>query len=75
MRRLVPIQSADGHALYRRFVIGWFQARRRNADAHHWLMLGGMMSMLSFFVAYYLFRQLGVLAVEERRVRWLAIAL
>lgn len=48
------------------FVVGWIQARRRHADAHHWLMLGGMMSMLSFFVAYYLFRQLGVLAVEGK---------
>ncbi|MBL8037869.1 MAG: DUF420 domain-containing protein [Nitrospira sp.] len=48
------------------FIIGWVQARRRRADAHHWLMLGGMMSMLSFFVAYYLFRQLGVLAVEGK---------
>ncbi len=48
------------------FIIGWFQARRRQADAHHWLMLGGMISMLSFFIAYYLFRQLGVLAVEGK---------
>jgi uncharacterized membrane protein YozB (DUF420 family) len=48
------------------FIIGWFQARRRKADAHHWLMLGGMVSMISFFIAYYLFRQLGVLAVEGK---------
>ncbi len=48
------------------FVLGWFQARKREADAHHWLMLGGMIAMLSFFVAYYLFRQLGVLAVEGK---------
>lgn len=48
------------------FILGWFQARRRQADAHHWLMLGGMIAMLSFFVAYYLFRQLGVLAVEGK---------
>lgn len=48
------------------FVIGWFQARKRKADAHHWLMLGGMISMLSFFIAYYLFRQLGVLAFEGK---------
>ncbi len=48
------------------FVVGWIQARRKRADAHHWLMLGGMISMLSFFVAYYLFRQLGVLAVEGK---------
>ena len=48
------------------FVVGWYQARKRQADAHHWLMLGGMISMLSFFIAYYLFRQLGVLAVEGK---------
>jgi uncharacterized membrane protein YozB (DUF420 family) len=48
------------------FVTGWIQARKRKADAHHWLMLGGMISMLSFFIAYYLFRQLGVLAVEGK---------
>ena len=48
------------------FVLGWFQARKRKADTHHWLMLGGMISMLSFFIAYYLFRQLGVLAVEGK---------
>ncbi len=48
------------------FIVGWFQARKRQANAHHWLMLGGMIAMLSFFVAYYLFRQLGVLAVEGK---------
>ncbi len=48
------------------FIIGWFQARKRRADSHHWLMLGGMIAMLAFFVAYYLFRQLGVLAVEGK---------
>ena len=48
------------------FVIGWIQAKKRQADAHHWLMFGGMVAMLSFFIAYYLFRQLGVLAVEGK---------
>jgi uncharacterized membrane protein YozB (DUF420 family) len=48
------------------FILGWVQARKRRADAHHWLMLGGMIAMLSFFIAYYLFRQLGVLAVEGK---------
>lgn len=48
------------------FIVGWIQAKKRQADAHHWLMLGGMIAMLSFFVAYYLFRQLGVLAVEGK---------
>ena len=48
------------------FVIGWIQAKKRQADAHHWLMFGGMVAMLSFFIAYYLFRQLGVLVVEGK---------
>ena len=48
------------------FVLGWFQARKRQADAHHWLMLGGMVAMLAFFTSYYLFRQLGILAFEGK---------
>jgi uncharacterized membrane protein YozB (DUF420 family) len=48
------------------FVIGWVQAKRRQANRHHWLMLGGMVAMLAFFTSYYLFRQLGVLAVEGK---------
>jgi uncharacterized membrane protein YozB (DUF420 family) len=48
------------------FVLGWIQARRRRADAHHWMMLSGMIAMLAFFISYYLFRQLGVLAFEGK---------
>jgi uncharacterized membrane protein YozB (DUF420 family) len=48
------------------FVIGWIQARRRRAEAHHWMMFGGMIAMLAFFISYYLFRQLGVLAFEGK---------
>ncbi len=48
------------------FILGWVQAKKRQGNAHHWLMLGGMIAMLSFFIAYYLFRQLGVLAVEGK---------
>ncbi|WP_455244166.1 DUF420 domain-containing protein [Petrachloros mirabilis] len=48
------------------FIVGWIQAKKSQANAHHWLMLGGMIAMLAFFVAYYLFRQLGVLAVEGK---------
>jgi len=48
------------------FIVGWIQAKKSHADAHHWLMFGGMIAMLAFFVAYYLFRQLGVLAVEGK---------
>ena len=48
------------------FIIGWFNARKGNADGHHKLMLGGMVAMLAFFTSYYLFRQLGVLAFEGK---------
>jgi uncharacterized membrane protein YozB (DUF420 family) len=48
------------------FIIGWWQAKRHQGHAHHWLMLGGMMAMVSFFTSYYLFRQLGVLAFEGK---------
>jgi uncharacterized membrane protein YozB (DUF420 family) len=48
------------------FIIGWLQARKRLGNAHHWLVLGGMVAMLAFFTSYYLFRQLGVLAFEGK---------
>ncbi len=48
------------------FLIGWYQARKTRGTPHHWLMLGGMVSMLAFFVSYYLIRQLGVLAFEGK---------
>lgn len=48
------------------FVMGWLQAKRQRGNAHHWLMLGGMVAMITFFTNYYLFRQLGVLAVEGK---------
>ena len=48
------------------FIIGGIQARKKLGNAHHWLVLGGMISMLGFFTSYYLFRQLGVLAFEGR---------
>src|SRR6185503_6930637 len=48
------------------FVIGWIQAKRHRADAHHWMMFGGMIAMVAFFISYYLFRQLGVLAFEGK---------
>ena len=48
------------------FIVGWIQAKKRKADRHHWLMLGGMIAMLAFFTSYYLFRQLGVLAFEGK---------
>src|SRR6266568_6400227 len=48
------------------FIIGWIQARKKLGNAHHWLVLGGMVTMLAFFTSYYLFRQLGVLAFEGK---------
>ncbi len=48
------------------FIIGWIQARKKLGNAHHWLVLGGMIAMLAFFTSYYLFRQLGVLAFEGK---------
>jgi uncharacterized membrane protein YozB (DUF420 family) len=48
------------------FILGWIQARKKLGNAHHWLVLGGMVAMLAFFTSYYLFRQLGVLAFEGR---------
>lgn len=48
------------------FIVGWVQAKRQQGHAHHWLMLGGMVTMLVFFVNYYLFRSLGVLAYEGK---------
>ncbi|MCY3727866.1 MAG: DUF420 domain-containing protein [Nitrospira sp.] len=48
------------------FIVGWIQAKKSRASGHHWLMLGGMIAMLAFFVSYYLFRQLGVLAFEGK---------
>jgi uncharacterized membrane protein YozB (DUF420 family) len=48
------------------FIVGWFQARQHKTDHHHWLMFGGMIAMLAFFISYYLFRNLGVLAFEGK---------
>ena len=48
------------------FVIGWLQARRHRGHRHHWLTLGSMLAMIAFFTGYYLFRQLGVLALEGK---------
>ena len=48
------------------FIVGWIQARKHKTDRHHWLMFGGMIAMLAFFISYYLFRSLGVLAFEGK---------
>jgi uncharacterized membrane protein YozB (DUF420 family) len=48
------------------FIVGWVQAKKHKTDHHHWLMFGGMVAMLAFFISYYLFRNLGVLAFEGK---------
>ncbi len=48
------------------FMIGWYQARHHQGNRHHTLTLWGMTSMLLYFTAYYLSRQLGALAFEGR---------
>ncbi len=48
------------------FIVGWVQAKKHRADHHHWLMFGCMVAMLAFFISYYLFRNLGVLAFEGK---------
>jgi len=48
------------------FIVGWVQAKKHKTDYHHWLMFGGMVAMLAFFISYYLFRNLGVLAFEGK---------
>ena len=48
------------------FILGWVQGKQHHGHQHHWLMLGGMVTMVGFFTAYYLFRQLGVLAFEGK---------
>jgi uncharacterized membrane protein YozB (DUF420 family) len=48
------------------FIVGWVQAKKHRADHHHWLMFGGMVAMLAFFISYYLIRNLGVLAFEGK---------
>ena len=48
------------------FILGWVQGKQHRGHQHHWSMLGGMVTMVGFFTAYYLFRQLGVLAFEGK---------
>lgn len=48
------------------FLIGWYLGKKHKADAHHGLTLWGIVAMLAYFTSYYLFRRLGVLALEGR---------
>lgn len=46
------------------FLIGWRHARRHRGQAHHVVTLWAMLTMLAYFVAYYVNRGLGALAFE-----------
>lgn len=46
------------------FLVGWRQARRRQGQAHHVVILWAMLAMIAYFVAYYVNRGLGALAFE-----------
>jgi len=48
------------------FLLGWRLAKQHDANRHHALVLGAMISMLVYFTFYYLVRSLGALAVESK---------
>ena len=48
------------------FLLGWYQGKKHKGNVHHGLTLWGMITMLAYFTSYYLFRQLGVFALEGR---------
>lgn len=46
------------------FLIAWWLAKKGEGTRHHNLIFISIVSMLVYFVTYYLFRQLGVLVLE-----------
>ncbi len=48
------------------FLVGWYMAAKHKGNIHHGLTLWGMVGMLTYFTSYYLFRRLGVLALEGK---------
>ncbi len=48
------------------FIIGWRKARKAQGQPHHTITLWAMLSMLAYFVFYYLSRNLGALAFEGK---------
>lgn len=48
------------------FLFGWYKGKKHEGNIHHALNLWGMVGMLAYFTSYYLFRRLGVLALEGR---------
>ena len=44
------------------FMIGWYNARKARGNPHHTITLWAMLAMISYFLLYYLSRQLGALS-------------
>ena len=48
------------------FMVAWVLAKKGEGNQHHKLIFISMMAMLIYFILYYFFRQLGVLALEGK---------
>ncbi|MBI1822998.1 MAG: DUF420 domain-containing protein [Nitrospirae bacterium] len=48
------------------FMLGWVKAKKGLGQSHHTLTLVGMVAMLGYFVIYYLARELGAVAFENK---------
>ena len=48
------------------FIIGWRMGKKKQGNRHHVLVLWAMVSMLAYFMVYYLARGLGALATEGK---------
>ena len=48
------------------FVVSWVLAKKGEGNRHHNLIFVSMVAMVIYFTVYYLFRQLGVLALEGK---------
>lgn len=48
------------------FIYGWYTGAKHQGQRHHTVTLWGMIAMLGYFTAYYLARNLGALAFENK---------
>lgn len=48
------------------FMYGWYEAKKSRGKSHHTITLAGMVAMLSYFVIYYLVRELGSVAFNGK---------
>jgi uncharacterized membrane protein YozB (DUF420 family) len=48
------------------FMVGWIKAKKGEGQSHHTLTLFGMVAMLGYFVIYYLARELGAVAFNNK---------